>query len=362
MRRPLLVLLCAAAAAGAGQPSFQLLSGVLAATPFKTLTTISNVACSSRCSRLAYSKCAAYSFAANGTCWLFRTTCLRTEPSADHPGVVSYAKPPEPSRWCPDNQGIAFDNRCFMRRHALIPLTWQAAQQACKIRDACSHLAMPTHRAAFLALWHFKRPNAYEWIGAEDPDGDGVMSNMDGSSSWTPPMYSWASAGPILMPDRYLSEIHRTTNVNSNIHYYICEGDLQCRMNAPCPAGWFLLEQYCYQYFADSRTWHDANAFCSTHGTNGQLASPGSNSIWLVLWDRLLDNTETRVFMGAHDIGREGLWYTLDGGGVGVPWLSSQPDNAGGAEHCLEMIGGAANDIPCDHLRHFICRSDAQLC
>ena len=359
MWRPLLLLLpLAAPAARAGQ-TFQRLEGVLAATPSETLRTVSHVACSSRCSRLSYGQCAAYSFATDGTCWLYPRMCQRTEPSENHPGVVSYAKPAETGPWCPANNGVAFEDRCFLRRTSAFPVTWQAAQEACRTLDACSQLAMPTQRAAFLALWAINRPNAYEWIGAEDWDGDGVITNTDGSSSWTPAMYSWAGAGPILLPDRYLSEIHRTTPVSGNVNRYVCQAPLRCQASQPCPAGWLLLDKHCFQYFAESRTWGDAHAFCTTQGTNGQLASPSSNGVWLVLWDRLLNNADTRVFMGADDIGHEGLWYTKDGGGIGVPWGGSQPDNAGGNEHCLEMIGSWANDIPCDHPRHFICRSDA---
>ena len=66
--------------------------------------------------------------------------------------------------------------------------------------------------------------------------------------------------------------------------------------------------------------------------------------------------------MGGSDQDEEGTWRTLDGGDVGVSWHGGQPDNGGGAENCLEMIGAAANDIPCDHPRQSICRVDAQPC
>ena len=247
MYRPLLLLLlCVVIVSRAAHHSFEKLTDVLAATPLLTLHAPSHVACSTRCSRMTYDECTAYSFAENGTCWLFPVVCLRTEPSGDHPGVISYQKPLQPTRWCPTDNTLALSHKCYTHRVSETPLTWHAAQEACRTVDACSYLATPPNKYHYLGLWQFHRPDALEWIGAEDLNGDGTVKNLDGSGSWTPPLVSLVSAGPILMLDGHRHEVYRTTPVHNNVHGYICEYELLCRVGTACPNGWILIDTYCY--------------------------------------------------------------------------------------------------------------------
>ena len=360
---PPLLLLCVMAVAEAAQHSFEKLEDVLTVTPSLTFTTDSYVGCASRCTRMTYEECTAYSFAENGTCWLYPVACLRTEPAADHPGVVSYRKPPQPTRWWPASGAVALASRCFTHHVSPTPLTWYAAQEACKVQDACSYLATPAYRLTYLTLWQFHRPNALEWIGAEDLDGDGIVKNIDGSTvHWNPPVVSHASTGPILMPDGYRHDVYRTTPTHNNVYRYICESNLRCHVGKTCPTGWFLLDQHCYKHISESRNWHDSNAHCASLGPGGQLASPWHNQLYSVLWEKFFNSNGGQVFLGGYDFGHEGSWHRLDGGYVGVSWHHAQPDNAGGIEHCLEMIGNLANDIPCHAHRQSICRVNAQPC
>ena len=357
----LLALLGAAALCRAARQEFQRLSEVLVATASLTLPAGSQLACAGRCRREQYALCTAYSFADNGTCWLFPQACLMTEPSADHPGVVSYVRPPEPTRWCPVG-AVDFRNTCFTRHVTDVPLTWYAAQEACRALDACSHLATPSNKLTYLALFQFYRPNALEWIGAEDLDGDGIVGTTDGGGTWTPPLVSLAAKGPVLLPTGYRQEVHRTTPTHGAVHRYVCESKQRCRVGKPCPDGWFMFDRYCYLHIAEARTWDNANAHCASLGPGGRLASPWNNAIWSVLWQQFFSSNGGHVYMGAYDTGHEGSWRTLDGGNVHVSWSGGQPDNAGGIENCLEMIGQYANDIPCHAERQSICRVDAQLC
>jgi len=68
------------------------------------------------------------------------------------------------------------------------------------------------------------------------------------------------------------------------------------------------------------------------------------------------------VWLAARDSKKEGTWISDDPRRSGkIPytnWHASQPDNAGGNEHCLETNFGSAgkwNDLPCTQKRKRVC-------
>jgi hypothetical protein len=69
---------------------------------------------------------------------------------------------------------------------------------------------------------------------------------------------------------------------------------------------------------------------------------------------------EENIWIGATDLGREGDFYWDGIGDVMGPysnWSLTQPDNAGGKEHCVHMKRNMQywNDIECSFLFRYLC-------
>ena len=340
--------------------SYDLLPGVLVGRPWATAEQDSHKMCASRCSKQHYVHCTGYSFTPNGTCELYPTPCWATEPLEDHPGVVSYTRRTS-HVWSCQNGGLVINNTCYFHRHSSTPLTWEAAKMACGELGTCSRLAQPKDRLTYEFLMNLWRPNDFEWIGASDDDGDGSLTNMDGSQpSWQPPLVSHAAKGPVFLPNGYRQEIHRSTPVH-NIRRYICEAPRDCRLREPCPEGWLLIHRSCYQLFTDPLPWEQANTRCAQSGSHGRLADIDTK-FYRVLWEYFFHSNGGQAYLGVRDVEIEGHWVSVYNRSVGaITWLPGQPDNSRN-EDCLEMIGDKANDINCNDARPFICRIHANTC
>ena len=255
------------------------------------------------------------------------------------------------------------NNTCYFHRHSSTPLTWEAAKIACGELGSCSRLAQPKDRLTYEFLLKLWRPNAHEWIGASDDDGNGTLTNMDGSQpTWQPPLASHAATGPVFLRNGYTREIHRTTPVHNGITRYVCEAPYDCRMRDPCPQGWLLIHRNCYQMFTDPLSWSDAHDFCQGKGPYGRLADINSY-FWRFLWEYFFQSSGGRVYIGVKELETEGEWVSVYNRTVGwINWMDGQPDNGGGNEDCLEMIGEQANDINCNLTRPFVCRCNAHTC
>nr|XP_055046129.1 ladderlectin-like [Misgurnus anguillicaudatus]XP_055046130.1 ladderlectin-like [Misgurnus anguillicaudatus]XP_055046131.1 ladderlectin-like [Misgurnus anguillicaudatus] len=123
-----------------------------------------------------------------------------------------------------------------------------------------------------------------------------------------------------------------------------------------CPNGWTPFGVQCYKFFSRSVKWVTAEKNCQSVDAN--LASVHNiveNNFLL----SLLVSAKTRAWIGGHDGEQEGEWLLTDGSQFDFTnWCSSQPDNHGGTEHCLEINTHDShcwNDVPCSNTMGYIC-------
>uniref|UniRef100_A0A3Q3VNU8 C-type lectin domain-containing protein n=1 Tax=Mola mola TaxID=94237 RepID=A0A3Q3VNU8_MOLML len=139
------------------------------------------------------------------------------------------------------------------------------------------------------------------------------------------------------------------------------------RSRCQCPQGWRENEDKCYYFSADTKSWSDANTFCSEQGSD--LLS--IRDIHERLWVRTQISTEV-YWIGLNDRSREGVWEWSDGSGdpnivwCFRAWIPGQPDNWGDApgEDCGQVVGsnsGQWNDENCDIENKFICNGGLRM-
>ncbi|XP_041707850.1 galactose-specific lectin nattectin-like [Coregonus clupeaformis] len=142
---------------------------------------------------------------------------------------------------------------------------------------------------------------------------------------------------------------------------------LQTRSSS-CPPGWHSSGTHCYQYVPILANWPEAEHYCLLLG--GNLASVHSRSQYNFLLSVIQRsaNGAQRIWIGANDAIKEGLWLWSDGSRFRYQnWGQGQPDNSNhgawndntnGREHCMEMNYGGdrgQNDAPCRMQLPFMC-------
>ncbi|KAM4562374.1 galactose-specific lectin nattectin-like [Odontesthes bonariensis] len=125
-----------------------------------------------------------------------------------------------------------------------------------------------------------------------------------------------------------------------------------------CPPGWTQFGSCCFIYYHTAKAWIDAEHVCM--GIGGNLASIHSADENLFLSDlvKRVTGVHHLFWVGGFDAVAEGRWQWTDGSDFNYSnWLSGQPTNHGGKEHCIDINygGGFWNDLPCHHGRSFIC-------
>ena len=110
----------------------------------------------------------------------------------------------------------------------------------------------------------------------------------------------------------------------------------------------------------EARTFWGAEKACKSRG--GHLAAMHSVDEQKMIADGALVSSKglwLPWWIGLNDVDAEGSFVWTDGTPVDfTKWSAGEPNNAGGAEHCVHIHGVEAsvwNDIPCDVLRPYIC-------
>ena len=105
-------------------------------------------------------------------------------------------------------------------------------------------------------------------------------------------------------------------------------------------------EGICYSYFTDTGiSWQDARLECVSRGYD--LATITSSTEYTLLYN--LATSGTRCWIGLNDIDTEGTFLWADGSSSSYrSWSSSQPNNFGGNQDCVETFGSQYwNDAGC---------------
>ncbi|XP_063077513.1 ladderlectin-like [Engraulis encrasicolus] len=126
-----------------------------------------------------------------------------------------------------------------------------------------------------------------------------------------------------------------------------------------CPWGWLRYDNRCFKFVSTKRTWAESERYCVMMG--GNLASVHNMDEYYFVQDLVRTHTHDtpHTWIGGCDAAQEGLWLWSDGSRFDYThWSTGQPDNAGGAEHCLEINYGGSlrwNDGPCKVVLPSVC-------
>ncbi|XP_051785373.1 alpha-N-acetylgalactosamine-specific lectin-like isoform X2 [Erpetoichthys calabaricus] len=127
-----------------------------------------------------------------------------------------------------------------------------------------------------------------------------------------------------------------------------------------CPENFVDFLGHCYQYFGKETTWSEAEENCKHY--EGHLASVPSaevNNFIISLIKKSNGNTLAATWLGGYNTVKDGTFMWTDGSKFGFQhWNENQPDNYGGYEHCVHIIGGNTgvwNDLSCSTKLAYVC-------
>ncbi|XP_051912960.1 galactose-specific lectin nattectin-like [Hippocampus zosterae] len=129
-----------------------------------------------------------------------------------------------------------------------------------------------------------------------------------------------------------------------------------------CPKGWTQLDDSCFIFVNQQRTFIDAERICQLKGGNLASILDARENALVIELIRQEFNGIRDTWIGLHDAIQESTNLWTDGSVVGfTAYAASQPDNFGN-EDCTEIddLPEAWNDDTCTDLNYFVCVKDAQ--
>ncbi|KAM6451631.1 C-type lectin-like isoform 2-T2 [Liasis olivaceus] len=130
-----------------------------------------------------------------------------------------------------------------------------------------------------------------------------------------------------------------------------------------CAREWLQNQGNCYAYFDNKVTWQEAEIECQSYGRGAHLASVLTEAETLLVAEHIFNSkrSPSNVWIGLHDVRQNGKWRWTDESAYNYKaWMQNQPDNAGEAEHCVELRLSTGfkewNDIPCQAHNAYICK------
>lgn len=186
------------------------------------------------------------------------------------------------------------------------------------------------------------------WLGYNDQSSEGTFVWESGEiSSYT----NWLSGEPNNSGNEdcvVMRSSGQWDDQNCSLSRVgVCQ---QSATSMTCPAGYTLslYNSRCYKRSTDPMTWYDAQTACVSDG--GNLATITSITLNTLIHDTFMPNGETyRLWLGLNDIASEGAYVWVSGDtSTFRNWDSTQPDNSGGDEDCVQMwFEGGWNDAWC---------------
>ncbi|XP_045587192.2 perlucin [Procambarus clarkii] len=133
-----------------------------------------------------------------------------------------------------------------------------------------------------------------------------------------------------------------------------------CAPERCCPYPYKRVLDECFYLSSKQLAWSQARHYCQ--GMKGDLATP--KHVFALVSFVLENGAWTgAVWIGATDQGREGVWQWVNGQPIAADqWTPGQPDNAGGAENCMDIRLAwhpSLNDFNCVISQRFVCQYNA---
>lgn len=317
----------------------------------------SHVRCAEACQRQG-ADCDGFSFTEDGVCQLFSEMCPTQQPN---PNTLTVRHVPEGSDLvapCPPGWYF-YRQSCYSRHtgHAGVPQA--EARLSCQSLSACSDLVeLSDSKEQYWMFHHNSRTSNGAWTGVTRQGGT-YTNLVGGPLSFQPTVMSGHIEEGCLMVRSGTSAEFRLVPCNEEIVGYVCESPLQCRTRSPCPTGWLGVDNYCYIFVPEARSWHSANSYCQGRESTARISSIVNMETWHILRNSLGISGE--IWVGISDISNEGSFYAVDGTAWSLWFRSGEPNNGGGDEDCL-ALNSQANDIPCHWSLRFMCRMPRLTC
>lgn len=132
-------------------------------------------------------------------------------------------------------------------------------------------------------------------------------------------------------------------------------------LDAPlaCIAGYLAAPTGCYRFeTANDQDFLGAELLCEADGPGAHLVVV-DNDAELVFLDSLVPLGD--VFLGTSDRIVPETYVTVTGSPAFIHWDVNQPDDAGGPEYCIVLVGATMHDDDCNVANEFVCEYDGVL-
>ena len=331
--------------------SYDRRSDVFSAGPLSTSAAPSRISCAAWCDRTT--GCVGFTLTAGGSCQLF-DSLLDAGADASVGVPVDYVT--RRGQPCPPGL-LLYRDSCYIRQPVGVGNAWQGSRSVCQSFADKADLFTPKDEtdAAWLA-YHPSRPAFSEYLGLKIQNG--VFLNLDGTTN---PIQldlkaSHVNTGCVNTVWQYgmtpAFNSHSCTRqfVNGG---YICESPLLCRFGTPCPPGWMSLDNYCYHYVSDEKTWQEADDHCAGLQQGARLSPVINMGTWRILYQQF-GSSGSAIWVGLSDSASEGSFQATDGADWSVTWADGAP--GGQDEDCVRMTQLEADDVSCQQTLPSICR------
>ncbi|XP_033107417.1 macrophage mannose receptor 1-like isoform X2 [Anneissia japonica] len=293
---------------------------------------------------------------------------------------VTVAPPNTPTAYplCPGSEGwIRYDNYCyyFSKASGSGRLSWQEADGYCHVHNGKLASIHNEPEMNFINDNTDITISSY-WIGLREYEIRGVYTWSDS----TPFDYvNWAPGEPNdFNGEEQCVELYTSIGSWNDLNCgdkipFICKKPFGSIVtNAPpttalpqgnCPSGWIEFNKRCYQFHgsieSDRFGWRDARDKCRNVG--GDLVTIHDQRVNAFLTTKL-KGLDYRMWIGLSDLTTNKQFRWTDGTTVDYTnWAGGEPNEAGGGEDCVELIGseyqaGLWNDNSCDKMNGYICQ------
>ncbi|XP_066577441.1 C-type Lectin CRL [Amia ocellicauda] len=125
---------------------------------------------------------------------------------------------------------------------------------------------------------------------------------------------------------------------------------------------WTQIEDSCFMFFADAKSFEDAEKMCRCQSESAHLASVHSvcenTGVFKLIHKH--SKSHARTWLGGFRFPQSNAFMWIDGSSWSYEnWSPGNPDNTKGKEHCIEMNWSKNekwNDHVCTELKPFVCK------
>ncbi|XP_053382474.1 perlucin-like protein isoform X2 [Mercenaria mercenaria] len=139
--------------------------------------------------------------------------------------------------------------------------------------------------------------------------------------------------------------------------------ELEKHADCHCPDGWVTFQGSCYLFSQAEVNFLDAEVLCSQTGGHLVRVESEQENNFLKHYMKQLKNAH--YWMGLSDMDQEGTfkWYGTNDVVSFTDWISGEPSNGGGTEHCVHFYHGHSyswNDAQCNSLMKAVCEQKSK--